>query len=176
MEKERIEFSIREARIEDAAAIAKVHLEMWKYAYKGQLPDGYLNSLSCEKYFDRWVEKLSIDDPSRTILVCVDASDTIVGFCSFGPSRAKNSQGKGELYAVYVSPFYKRRGIGKLLMKTAVETLREFGYQKLILCVLKSNTDTHLFYEKMGWRRAEKESVVEIKDGVKFELIYYEFF
>ena len=37
---------LRRANINDAAAIAKVHVDTWKSTYKGIVPDDYLSSLS----------------------------------------------------------------------------------------------------------------------------------
>lgn len=37
---------IRKAAVEDAAAIAKVHVDSWRTTYKGIMPSDYLNSLS----------------------------------------------------------------------------------------------------------------------------------
>jgi len=39
---------IREATVEDAEAIAKVHVNSWQAAYQGILPDGYLAKLTVE--------------------------------------------------------------------------------------------------------------------------------
>jgi hypothetical protein len=45
---------IRSARVEDAAAIAEVHVETWRTTYAGMLPDNFLLNLSEEKYEARW--------------------------------------------------------------------------------------------------------------------------
>ena len=39
---------VRPAEAKDALQIAKVHVGTWQFAYRGQMPDSFLNSLSTE--------------------------------------------------------------------------------------------------------------------------------
>ena len=41
--------NIREAKSEDAAAIAKVHVDSWQTTYQGLLPDNYIAQRSYQK-------------------------------------------------------------------------------------------------------------------------------
>ena len=49
---------IRFANASDAPQIAKIHVESWKEAYRGLLPDAYLSSLSIPKRETAWHEIL----------------------------------------------------------------------------------------------------------------------
>jgi hypothetical protein len=50
---------IREAKITDAAAIAKVHVDSWRTTYVGIVPTAYLAGLSHEQRAEEWRRTLS---------------------------------------------------------------------------------------------------------------------
>lgn len=50
--------TIRLAVPDDAAGIATVHVKTWQFAYKGQIPNSYLDSLSVEKRTETWRTQL----------------------------------------------------------------------------------------------------------------------
>jgi len=39
---------VRKAKVEDASAIAFVHVRSWQVAYRGHMPDEFLNGLDVE--------------------------------------------------------------------------------------------------------------------------------
>lgn len=51
--------TVRPANFKDAPAIAKVHVEAWQSAYRGQIPDFYLDSLSVAGRTKSW-EKVGV--------------------------------------------------------------------------------------------------------------------
>ncbi len=55
---------IREARLEDASAIARVHIDAWRETYQGIIPDTYLAQLSYE------TDETMGADVSRSARVC----------------------------------------------------------------------------------------------------------
>ena len=46
-------FSVRDAQIEDAPAIARVHVDTWRSAYRGIVPDDHLDAMSYERSAQR---------------------------------------------------------------------------------------------------------------------------
>lgn len=78
------EICVRIAEPCDAQAIATLHIASWKVAYKGLLPDQFLDRLDVENRAQRWDEILAKGE-STTILAI--SNDQIVGFSSCGPSR-----------------------------------------------------------------------------------------
>ncbi len=142
---------IREAEIADAKGIAKIHVETWQYAYKGQLPDAFLDSLSVEKRQEVWKENLANPHPKTKIYVG-EIEGKIVGFCSLGASRDDNAtETMGELYAIYIDSNNMSKGVGSTLMQKGLEYLKEAGFNKATLWVLTSNQKTRQFYEHKGW-------------------------
>jgi len=51
--------SIRPAGLDDARAIAEIHVRAWQWAYRGQIPDEILDGLSVEHREQGWRRQLS---------------------------------------------------------------------------------------------------------------------
>lgn len=146
--------TIREARKEDAQAIADVLVKTWQAAYQGHVPQSYLNGLTLEKTEDFWRETLSRSRSPRFQTFVAVLDERLVGILSMGPSRDEDldSKSTAEVYSIYVLPDNWRRGIGRSLMETAMEEMRTQGLRAAILWVLETNVRTRRFYEAAGWR------------------------
>src|SRR5690242_19435028 len=112
---------IREATLDDAAAIARVHVESWRMTYAGLIPDEYLAGLNHADREEKWRETLAVRNGAT--FVAVDEAEGIVGFASGGPERSGNRDYTGELYAIYILEDWQRRGIGKALTSTVAKRL-----------------------------------------------------
>ena len=55
---------IRPTRMEDIPEIAGVHVRSWQAAYRGLLPQGYLDGLDPSQRIGQWEESLSAADRS----------------------------------------------------------------------------------------------------------------
>lgn len=140
---------IRLATVEDVTAIAGVHVRTWQAAYRGHMPDAYLAALDPAKRAAMWTENLA--EPKRLLFVALEA-ETIVGFCSFRPSRdAEAAAGVGEISAIYVEPGRWRGGHGSALAQAALLAARERGYSAITLWVLEANAPARAFYEARGF-------------------------
>jgi ribosomal protein S18 acetylase RimI-like enzyme len=163
------EVSIRPAELKDAPQIAKVHVRTWQCAYKGQMPDSYLDSLSIEKRTESWQHILSnpnSKDNAKTFVALIN--DEVVGFCSVGHCRDDDMpQETGQLWSLYVDQESMGKGVGTALQEKGLSYLREAGYKKAILWVLASNEKTREWYENKGWK-TEGKTKVEVRDD--FEL------
>ncbi|MBI1259849.1 MAG: GNAT family N-acetyltransferase [Chloroflexi bacterium] len=145
------EIQIRAANIADAAGIARVHVLTWQHAYRGQMPDDFLDSLSIAQRTQNWAALLSHTYPKAHTLVALDG-DQVLGFCSVGASpNADADELNGEVFAIYVDPQAMGKGIGSALMAQAVAHLRADGFTHATLWVLASNTPSIRFYEHQGW-------------------------
>src|SRR5882757_2296846 len=130
------DIQIREANIADAAGIARIHVVTWQHAYRGQMPDDYLDGLSVEQRTQNWTALLSNSYPKAHTLIALE-DDLVVGFCSVGASsNADADEQNGELYAIYVDPKAMGKGVGSALMAEAVAKLRVDGFTHVTLWVL----------------------------------------
>lgn len=137
---------VRPAELRDAAAIARVHVETWRTAYRRLLPEEYLASLDEAAYEGRWKRILETD--ANKVYVA-ENDGHVVGFASAGPERAGEPGFSGELYAIYVLASAQGQGHGRGLVKASVGGLRELGLADMIVWVLKDNPSRR-FYEQLG--------------------------
>jgi ribosomal protein S18 acetylase RimI-like enzyme len=142
---------IRQAVIDDAAAIARVHVASWRSTYRTLLPDDFLESLTEADYADRWRRFIG-GGSSRVFVVEPDhpAEGALVGFASAGHERAGEIGFTGELYAIYVLDAFHRRGYGRELVRACVSGLRDMGLEDMIIWVLSDNQPARRFYERLG--------------------------
>ncbi|MFL5590179.1 MAG: GNAT family N-acetyltransferase, partial [Ktedonobacteraceae bacterium] len=140
---------IRQATLEDAAGIAKVHVDTWRTTYRGIVPEEYLANMSYEESEKRWAGRLSDSEGKTCIYVAEDEAGHIVGFVSGGPDRDNDPVYKGELYAIYILQAHYGEGIGRLLTLALVEGLLQMGLDSMILWVFAVNPARH-FYEALG--------------------------
>lgn len=165
---------IRPAVPDDARAIATVHVRSWQAAYRGQLPDEYLDSLSIDEREAMWRSGVSATDPAQGCLIAEESGE-VVGFAAFGPARADHGrvpEGTGEIYAIYVSPEAFGTGVGRELLQAATGELRGAGYAFAILWVLESNRRARRFYEIGGWA-ADGITSTERIDGLNHPIVRY---
>jgi ribosomal protein S18 acetylase RimI-like enzyme len=145
-------FQIRLAQIEDARAIAAVHINTWQYAYRGQIPDEFLDGMSIERRTARWHEILSRSADLQEHVLVADVDGKIVGFCVVGRSRDEDAdETVGELYAIYIDAQTMNHGVGSALLKIGLAYLAEQGYARATLWVMESNQRARRFYERKGW-------------------------
>jgi len=163
---------IRPALPEDAEAIARIHHDAWRVAYRGIVPDPVLDGLSFPSRYRWWAKYLK--SPERIEKVFVAAPGRVVcGFVSVGPARDDDPAEPLELYALYVAPDQWSRGLGGELFHAAARALRELGGTGFYLWVLAGNIRARRFYEAMGGCPADR-APRDLKMGGEWipEMIY----
>jgi ribosomal protein S18 acetylase RimI-like enzyme len=147
--------SVRAATVDDAANLASIHGRSWQAAYRGLLPQDYLDEV-CRAYgAERWLKNLQASEwPKAGVVVAVPGPE-LVGFVGFGPTRDDDEDAGlvGEIKAIYVIPEAWGKGTGKRLMASALGRLAVAGYAQATLWVLDSNARARRFYEKGGWKQ-----------------------
>src|SRR6185369_323317 len=110
---------IRAATLEDAPAIARIHVSTWQEAYRGIVADEHLRNLSVEARQSMWQASIAKGEPR--VLVAHETGD-IVGWIAFDRSRDEGASAEAaEVWAVYISPASWRKGIGRGLFRQALE-------------------------------------------------------
>ncbi len=150
---------------DDKMMISKVYEECWKSAYKGIVPQDYLDSIP----EGRWAPNL--DKQGRSTLVCID-NGKIVGTSFFCKSRFEQYPGWGEIVSIYLLPDYIGKGYGKILMDAVLSELKVQGYEDVFLWVLEENFRARHFYEKYGFLPTNDVSDVNIGGKALREIRY----
>ncbi len=169
------EVGLRPARPGDAPAIARVHVETWRAAYAGIVPDAYLVAMTESKQALQWNHTIRSAVAPEAVLVA-ESSDLpggrIVGFGSCGRARQRpgTGPGGGEVFTLYVAPDWQGRGIGRRLLHGLLAKLKAGGLNQALVWVLSDNP-ARFFYEAMGARRAAERQ--ERFAGVRLEEAAY---
>jgi ribosomal protein S18 acetylase RimI-like enzyme len=143
---------LRRATKADARAIAAVHVETWRRAYRGLVRQEVLDSLNVDNREHFWQRALAAMPADRRPWLA-EADAQVVGFVSAGAAEADDAKPTtGQVYAIYVSADCWDRGVGRNLLGHAERDLRERGYDEATLWVLATNERARRFYEAAGWR------------------------
>jgi ribosomal protein S18 acetylase RimI-like enzyme len=147
---------IRNAEPTDAGAIARIHVDGWRHAYRGILPESYLQGLSYSKREVNWSKWLS--ENTMSVLVAED-NGSVIGYVA----GAKEGE-LGKLLGLYLNPSFIGKGIGKALLVQLEAVMKP---SKLLLMVLKGNTLGTSFYERNGFGFTGRTEQLQI-DGQSF--------
>lgn len=135
-------FAIRRGRAEDASAVAAV--------FDAAVARGWthLGGLEREPLFNaaQWDDLLAAHLGDDVILVAVDPTHTVLGFCAVHP-------GDGEMYLLFVDPAHGGRGIGRALLDAGHDALRAAGCREAFLFTQDSNDRALALYTRAGYRR-----------------------
>ncbi len=160
---------VRAAGPSDARALAVVHVETWRTAYRGLLPDRVLDSLDLDAREARWREVLA-QGGTATV---AEQDAALVGFCSYGPSGDEDAgTAVGELLAIYVMPTSWGSGVGRQLHDVALRVLAGNGMTEATLWVLDGNERARRFYEQRGWTLDGRSKTEELGDVAVLEVRY----
>jgi GNAT superfamily N-acetyltransferase len=149
---------VRRARVEDAPALARVHVAAWRAAYRGIMADAFLDGLDVGQWTERWRQSLAgaraREHTPDTVLVAEVEGGPPTGFAVTGPERplSPRSEARGELWAINVAPEMWGQGIGRRLLSAAQRALAEAGHREAILWVIAANERARRFYERAGWQ------------------------
>ena len=142
-------YEIRWAQEQDARDLGVVYSGSWKIIYKNIVPDKYLDMITAEQRADYF--KAAINSGIEETAV-IEVDEQIVGFITLGCTRDEDlSEDYGEIWGIYLSPDYWRKGIGSMLLAWGQEELASRGFSRVVLWVLEDNTKARGFYESMGF-------------------------
>jgi RimJ/RimL family protein N-acetyltransferase len=166
-----MEILVRPATPEDAASLAAVEVTSWRAAYRGLMPAAFLDGLSeAEKTIDwhRNLLKHGAHGRKRVMVAVGDAR--VIGFVRAGAIQDEGEVGL--IYFLYVLSEYWGCGVGKALMRAAMDQLRDLGLSEAILWVLRDNQRARRFYEGCGWREDGRTSTDDY-GGIELEALCY---
>jgi GNAT superfamily N-acetyltransferase len=94
-----------------------------------------------------------LGDPNRTILVAEDRGEFAVGTADVlvVPNLTHDGAPWALVENVVVDPGWRRRGVGRALIKRAVRVADDAGCHKLQLTSSNHRDGAHRFYERLGF-------------------------
>ena len=140
--------AVRDATLEDASAIGRLHVAAWQAAYAGIMGSAFLAGLDSREREALWRERIAA---GAHVLVAIERG-AVRGFACYGAERPDAPIPEvGELFAINLAPDAWRRGIGARLLAAVVGRLREAGFREGVLWVARENVGARAFYERFGW-------------------------
>jgi GNAT superfamily N-acetyltransferase len=157
--------------------MGRLHVRAWQRAYRGIMPDEYLDGLQPDERIAMWRDRIPRTD-LPPLLVAVLAGE-VAGFAAFGAERSitdptdpTGPTGCGELYAMNLDPPHWGKGIGRALLRQATDALRALNFHEAVLWVIPENTRAVKLYESEGWVADGAVSTEEILGVVVTDVRY----
>ena len=160
------------ADVDDAEAIAVLHAESWRSAYRGLLPDEFLDGPVFENRRALWVSRMRAPGADRR-LVCKAVGDdgALLGFACV-LLDAEPAWG-ALLDNLHVRPDLKGSGIGYALFRACREWVRStIPGTNMHLTVLEGNERACRFYERQRGTIIARHQV-EVLPGVHRPVLRY---
>lgn len=136
---------------EDALqAVAALYVDGWQQTYQNLVPQTYLDSLTIGDAYKKWALFLQHPTEKTSIYGSYDQNGTLVGFIAIRVVMPD----QGEVYALYLDPIAKGKGLGKQLIHQAMIELKAQGCQEMLIWVMKANQPAVQFYQHLGGQLA----------------------
>lgn len=140
--------TLRPVEREMLPQIVELHVRSWQKAYRGMMPDEYLDSLSVESRLAQQQERFGKKTSDECAII---AGESIIGICGFGPSRDDDADQVGEIYGFYLHPDVWGKGYAHPAMTLTLELLKQAGWPVVTLWTLELNQRARRFYERAGF-------------------------
>jgi ribosomal protein S18 acetylase RimI-like enzyme len=141
--------TLRCAQAADEPAIARLHADSWRTAYRGILRDDFLDATVSANRRELWRTRFSeIDRKDQLILVSEESGEIQAFACAFLDA---DPEWGTLLDNLHVIPGLKGRGLGRQLMSKVAENIQQHGlHSRLHLWVYEQNAQARGFYERLG--------------------------
>jgi GNAT superfamily N-acetyltransferase len=160
----------REAAPADAQAVASLHAESWRAAYRGILSDAFLDGDAFAERLHFWRKRLDAADPDRYVLLA-EESAALQGFACV--IAAADPRRGALLDNLHVRPGLTGQGLGTaLLLRAARWVHARDPVSPLHLWVYEDNLSARRFYRQLGAIPAERV-LKEALGGGKVALLCY---
>jgi len=165
---------IRAASQGDGPAIGVVVVRGWQAAYRGLIPQDFLDGLDPARRGHWWQKLLAEGLSPREAVLVADVDGEVVGFVAVGPFTFRNDDQshEGGVRALYLLPERWGQGMGRDLMAAGLQRLHGSGFEDASLWVLDSNERARRFYERGGWR-ADGETQLDDSFGPPLREVRY---
>lgn len=137
---------VREARLDDAAAVAALQAEMDDaFGVPKKVNAGRMSAVMADMENYPWFR----------VYLAVDADGTPVGTFSLMVFSSPSHEGANQalLDAVVVTASRRGQGVGEKMISEAMRIAADAGCYKMMLSSNLKRADAHRFYERLGYRQ-----------------------
>ena len=142
---------IRRATAQDADGIGAFQTRAWQQAYRGLVPESYLDAVTAHQRSVRWRRRIL--DGERSVWVAHAAGDLIGVASTSSTPRERMDLPELELSSIYVDASVYGQGVAQLLLGAAIAD------KAAHLWVFDGNTRAQRFYARQGFEAStERQS------------------
>jgi L-amino acid N-acyltransferase YncA len=134
---------IRDATVEDAAAIAQI--------YNQGIEDRVATLETVPRSPEERAEWMAARGPRHPVLVAQDDAGTVLGWASLNAFNPRPAYDHVVDLSIYVGREQRGRGVGDALLGALTERARALGYHKMVLAAFPTNVPGMRLYERHGF-------------------------
>jgi ribosomal protein S18 acetylase RimI-like enzyme len=141
--------TLRRAQAADEAAIARLHADSWRTAYRGILRDDFLDDAVVANRRELWKSRFADINRHDQLIFLSEHRHEIQGFaCAFLDA---DPEWGTLLDNLHVAPGFKGKGLGRQLMSAVAKHVKRHGLHPVLhLWVYEQNVQARRFYERLG--------------------------
>lgn len=152
--------TVRKARVEDVAQMARVIVRCWQETYRGLMPDAVLDDPGFPAARERFWTAALTDERYRENRVAVAEQDgELIGIAMSGPPLDHGAVWTRQLYVLYVYAAAHGTGAGPALLEAV-----EDGKESVALWVADPNPRAQAFHRKHGF---VADGTTQVDGGVR---------
>jgi GNAT superfamily N-acetyltransferase len=153
---------IRRATTDDSAGLTKVQVDSYRRSYATFLPHDYVAQFSYEEQEKDWQEWMTAH-PSDLLYLAETCDGETAAYALARAGLSDIPPYDSELLALHVRDLQQRHGIGRRLLTTIAQELKQQGSPSLMVWVANRNP-ARLFYERLGGVMIG-ERIVHLREG-----------
>ena len=140
---------LRLAHVSDEPAVARLHADSWRTAYRGILRDDFLDGAVVANRRELWSARFAeINRTDQLILVSEECGEIQAFACAYLDADPEWGTLVDNLHVV---PGLKGKGLGRKLMAAVAEDVQRHALHPVLhLWVYEQNDQARRFYERLG--------------------------
>ena len=164
---------IRAAKLEDAGAIARVHIRSWRETFSPILSAEQIAAKDLDEGSQTaiWTKRLS-EEEGISRFTFVAEEERLIAYVTGGKIRgivhdSVDDWADAELQQIYVLAEAQGKGIGKALVVRLAEELSRQGFKSLIVWVMTLNPAVVFYRDMLGGKFLAERPIPEVNGSLK---------
>lgn len=165
---------IRPATVEDAGAIASVHIRSWWEAFSSILSAEQIAAKDLDEASQTaiWTKRLMEEEGKSRFTFVATEEERLIAYVTGGKIRgtahdSADDWADAELHQIYVLAEAQGKGIGKALVVRLAQELSKQGFKSLIVWVMTLNPAVAFYRDALGGKFITERPIPEVNGSLK---------